>query len=85
MFDKYGLYDERLTRNQDNEMNYRIRKNGGKIYMAEDINLSYYCRDSIKGIADMAIKNGKWNVITMRLHPGSMGVRHFIPFIFLCR
>jgi len=83
VFDKYGLYDERLTRNQDNEMNYRIRKNGGKIYMAEDINLSYYCRDSIKGIADMAIKNGKWNVITMRLHPGSMSARHFIPFIFL--
>ena len=83
VFDKYGLYDERLTRNQDNEMNYRIRKNGGKIYMAEDINLSYYCRDNIRGIADMAIKNGKWNVITMKLHPGSMSSRHFIPFIFL--
>lgn len=83
VFEKYGYYDERLTRNQDNEMNYRIRKNGGKIYLAEDINLSYYCRDSIKGIADMAIKNGKWNIKTMRLCPGSMGIRHFIPFIFL--
>jgi glycosyltransferase involved in cell wall biosynthesis len=83
VFEKYGLYDERLTRNQDNEMNYRIRKNGGKIYMAEDIRLAYYCRDSIKGISDMATKNGKWNIITMRLCPGAMGVRHFIPFIFL--
>ena len=83
VFKKYGYYDERLTRNQDNEMNYRIRKNGGKIYLAEDINLSYYCRDSIKGIADMAIKNGKWNIKTMRICPGSMGLRHFIPFIFL--
>lgn len=83
VFDKYGMYDERLTRNQDNEMNYRIRKNGGKIYMAEDIRLSYYCRDSISGIANMAIKNGKWNVITMRLCPGAMSTRHFIPFVFL--
>lgn len=83
VFEKYGLYDIRLTRNQDNEMNFRIRKSGGKIYMAEDIKLAYYCRDSIKGIVDMAIKNGKWNVITMRLCPGSMGIRHFIPFIFL--
>lgn len=83
VFNKYGFYDERLTRNQDNEMNYRIRKYGGKIYMAEDINLSYYCRDSIKGIADMAMKNGRWNIITMMLCPGSMGVRHFIPFVFL--
>lgn len=83
VFQKYGLYDERLTRNQDNEMNYRIRKNGGKIYMSEDIRLVYYCRNSISGIANMAMKNGKWNVITMGLCPGAMGIRHFIPFIFL--
>ena len=84
VFEKWGMYDERLTRNQDNEMNYRIRKNGGKIYLAKDIRLSYYCRDSIKGIVDMALKNGTWNVITMKLCPGSMGVRHFIPFLFVC-
>lgn len=83
VFEKYGLYDERLTRNQDNEMNYRIRNNGGKIYMAQDIRLAYYCRDSIKGIANMATKNGKWNIVTMRLCPGAMGLRHFIPFILL--
>ena len=83
VFERWGGYDERLTRNQDNEMNYRIRKNGGKIYLSSDIKLSYYCRDSIKGISDMAVKNGMWNVITMKLCPGSMGVRHFIPLAFL--
>lgn len=83
VFSKYGGYDERLVRNQDNEMNYRIRKNGGKIYMADDIHLSYYCRDSIRGISDMARKNGMWNVITMKLCPGAMGIRHFIPLVFV--
>ena len=83
VFSKYGGYDERLVRNQDNEMNYRIRKNGGKIYLADDIRFSYYCRDSIKGISDMAKKNGLWNVITMKLCPGAMGVRHFIPLLFV--
>lgn len=83
VFQKWGGYDERLVRNQDNEMNFRIRKNGGKIYLADDIHLSYYCRDSIKGIAQMALKNGTWNVITMKLCPGSMGLRHFIPLLFV--
>lgn len=83
VFQKYGLYNEKLTRNQDNEMNYRIRKNGGKIYLSTDIKLAYYCRDTIKGIADMAVKNGRWNVITMKLCPGTMGVRHFVPLVFL--
>lgn len=83
VFSKYGGYDERLVRNQDNEMNFRIRKNGGKIYLSSDIHLSYYCRDSIKGISTMARKNGMWNIITMKMCPGSMGVRHFIPFFFV--
>lgn len=83
VFTKYGGYDERLTRNQDNEMNYRIRKNGGKIYLSRDIKSAYYCRDSVRGIVKMALANGRWNVITMRLCPGSMGIRHFIPLAFV--
>ena len=83
VFEKWGGYDELLTRNQDNEMNYRIRKNGGKIYLASDIHLSYFCRDSVSGICKMASQNGMWNVITMKLCPGSMGMRHFIPLAFV--
>ena len=83
VFSKWGGYDERLVRNQDNEMNYRIRKNGGKIYLADDIHLAYYCRDTIKAISSMARKNGMWNVITMKLCPGSMGLRHFVPLCFV--
>ena len=83
VFTKYGGYDERLVRNQDNEMNYRIRKNGGKIYLADDIHLSYYCRNTIKGILDMAIENGMWNIITTKLCLGTMRGRHFIPLIFV--
>ncbi len=83
VFSKYGGYDERLARSEDNEMNFRIRKNGGKIYLSNDIHFSYYCRDSIKGIVDMAIQNGLWNVIATKLCPGAMGLRHFIPFLFV--
>ncbi|MDE5766902.1 MAG: glycosyltransferase family 2 protein, partial [Clostridia bacterium] len=83
VFSQYGGFDERLVRNEDNEINYRIRKNGGKVYLSDDINLTYYCRDSVKGISAMAKSNGTWNVITMKLCPGSMGIRHFIPFTFV--
>lgn len=78
-----GGYDERMTRNQDNELNFRIRKNGGKIYLNNSIRLTYYCRDTLRGIMKMGFQNGKWNVITMALVPGSMGVRHFVPLAFV--
>lgn len=83
IFARLGGYDVRLTRNQDNEMNYRIRKNGGKIFLANDIQLIYYCRDTITGIGSMAFQNGKWNIITMKYVPGTMGIRHFIPMLFV--
>lgn len=83
IFDRIGLYDERLTRNQDSELNYRIIHNGGRIYLSNEIKLAYYCRDSVKGIAKMAFQNGKWNIITSKLCPGSMRLRHFVPCFFV--
>lgn len=83
VFSKYGGFDERLTRNQDYELNFRIRKNGGKLYLSRDIRFAYYCRDSINGIVKNAFANGMWNVITMKLCPGSMGIRHFVPLAFV--
>lgn len=82
-FDKYGYYDERLVRNQDYELNYRIRKQGGKIYLADDICLSYQCRETFSGIIKQNFENGKWNVLTYFLSPGSMSIRHFIPLLFV--
>lgn len=83
LFDRIGGFDERMTRNQDNELNFRIRKNGGKIYLNHNIRVLYYCRDTMRGIMRMGYMNGKWNVITMTLVPGSMGVRHFVPLAFV--
>lgn len=83
VFHEWGEYDERLERNQDNEMNYRIRKNGGKIYLSKNIKFSYYSRDTVNQLIKMAYQNGKWNVITMKLCPGSMSIRHFVPLVFV--
>ena len=83
LFERIGGFDERMTRNPDNELNFRIRKSGGKIYLNHNIRVLYYCRDTIRGIMKMGFMNGKWNVITMTLVPGSMGVRHFVPLAFV--
>lgn len=83
VFEKVGLYDERLTRNQDSELNYRIIQNGGKIFLSREIHLAYYCRDTVKELVRMATMNGKWNIITSKLCPGSMRLRHFIPCLFV--
>ena len=83
IFDIYGLFDERLARNQDIEHNARIRKNGGKIFLTPEIKSYYYCRSSLKGLWVQNFRNGFWNIKTIRICPGSLSVRHFIPLVFV--
>ncbi|AXG49618.1 glycosyltransferase family 2 protein [Photorhabdus laumondii] len=58
LFDKIGLFDEDLIRNQDDEFNNRIIKHGGNIYLSPDIIIDYYPRDSIKKICSMFYQYG---------------------------
>lgn len=83
LFQKIGLFDERLSRNQDSEFNSRIIRNGGRIYLFDDIEITYYPRNTIKKLLAMGNKNGNWNIYTAYLCPGSMRIRHFIPFCFV--
>lgn len=83
LFEKIGYFDERLERNQDIEFNNRILKNGGKIYLFDDIQLTYHPRDTIGKLLKMALTSGKWNLYTNYLVPGSLKIRHFVPFVFL--
>lgn len=81
-FKKYGMFNTELLRSEDNEMNARIRNNGGKIYLSNEIIFTYYCRDSIVGLLKMALQNGNALFRTMRVDPKAMSMRHYIPFLF---
>ena len=45
VFEKVGLFDERLVRNQDYELNRRILANGGRIWLDPRIVVQYYNQD----------------------------------------
>ena len=83
VFERVGLFNPKLLRSEDNDMNSRIRKSGGKIWLAEDIRFEYYCRDTVGGILKMALQNGNALFRTMKENPKAMSIRHFIPFMFL--
>jgi len=78
-----GLFDERLIRNQDIELNYRIRHQGFTIYFDPEIKSYYAPRESYKKFVKQAYANGFWNIITAKLCAQSLSWRHFIPLIFV--
>lgn len=83
VFEKVGLFNTKLLRSEDNDMNSRIRNSGGRIWLAEDIRFKYYCRDTVKGILKMGLQNGNALFFTLKENPKAMSIRHFIPFLFV--
>jgi len=83
VFDKVGLFDERLVRNQDIEFNSRIRKSSGKIFLTPEIKSYYYCRPDLVSLWDQNFKNGIWGIKTLKITPGSLSLRHFVPVLFV--
>ena len=85
VFDTYGLFDERLIRNQDIELNKRIVNGGGKIYLIPSVQCTYYAREDFSALAKNQYQNGFWNILTAyytkTLH--SLSLRHFIPLFFI--
>ncbi len=83
VFERVGLFNPKLLRSEDNDMNARIRASGGRIWLSNEIRFQYYCRDTVSGILKMGMQNGNALFRTMRENPKAMSVRHFIPFAFL--
>lgn len=85
VFEKYGKYDVRLVRNQDIELNKRIIRGGGKIYILPDTYCTYLARETWHALAKNNYGNGKWNIMTVYYTKmfSSLSLRHFIPLLFV--
>ncbi len=80
---RIGLYDEELVRNQDDEYNYRLLKQGGRILLTPDIQSRYYSRSSLRNLWRQFYQYGYWKVRVLQKHPRQMRWRQFVPFIFV--
>ena len=83
IFEKIGHFDEELIRNQDDEFNARLKKNGGKIYLIPDAIIDYYARGSIKGMSKMFYQYGFYKpLVNMKIGIPAT-IRQIIPPLFI--
>ncbi len=85
VFDRIGYYDERLVRNQDIELNRRLKRMGGHIFLLPALGGTYFCREDYQQLWQNNWDNGKWVVLTaaMTANLSSLSVRHFVPLAFV--
>ncbi|TCP58977.1 cellulose synthase/poly-beta-1,6-N-acetylglucosamine synthase-like glycosyltransferase [Tumebacillus sp. BK434] len=58
--------------NEDYELNYRLRRSGGKILLSPAIRCRYYVREGIGALARQYFRYGHWKVKTLVAHPDSL-------------
>lgn len=83
VFDRIGLFDEELVKNQDDEFNQRLLGIGGRILLVPEVTVDYYARDSITKVARMYYQYGYFKPLVAK-KLGRIGtLRQLIPPIFV--
>jgi GT2 family glycosyltransferase len=83
VFERVGLFDEELVRNQDDEFNYRLRKAGGRVVLNPAMRSWYQNRQDLAHLLSQYYQYGQWKVRVLQKHPRQMSWRHFVPPAFV--
>jgi glycosyltransferase involved in cell wall biosynthesis len=82
-FERFGYFDEKLVRNQDDEHNLRIIRGGGKIWQSPKIKSWYKPRGSLRALFKQYAQYGYWKVRVIQKHKLPASWRHLVPGGFL--
>ena len=74
-----GGFDERFTRAQDWELNFRLRQAGGVVYFDPRLIVTYRPRSTIKALAKQYFEYGRWRRVVSRRHQGTINYRYLAP------
>lgn len=83
VFEKAGLFDAELVRNQDDEYNFRMQKYGYKIFLSMEIKSKYYVRSSYKKLFRQYFQYGYWKVYVNKKHRTITSLRQMAPLFFV--
>lgn len=84
MFNKIGLFNEKLERSEDIDFNSKLRKYGGKILLVPEIACNYYARSDIKSFIKHNFLNGIWTLYPIKIIGRvPVSARHLVPLTFV--
>lgn len=76
--EQVGGFDEGLVRNQDYELNHRLREAGGRVHFHPGLAVDYRPRGSVRALARQYHDYGTWKRVVLRRHPSSLKLRQLV-------
>ncbi|MGB9073634.1 MAG: glycosyltransferase family 2 protein [Terriglobales bacterium] len=83
VLESIGLFDEALVRNQDDELNLRLLRAGGRIWQDPSIVSWYSPRSNLSKLFHQYFQYGFWKVAVIRKHRLPASWRHLVPVVCL--
>lgn len=84
VFKEIGLFDTDLTRNQDDEFNYRLLSQSSfKIYLSSQIKCKYYVRGDFTKLWKQYFQYGFWKVYVNKKHRAITTLRQLVPSLLV--
>jgi succinoglycan biosynthesis protein ExoA len=77
--EQVGGFDETLVRNQDYELNIRIRDAGGVVWFDPRLQVVYRPRSSLRALSRQYFDYGRWKRVVAHRHPRSLRWRQLVP------
>ncbi|SMO91236.1 glycosyltransferase family 2 protein [Paracoccus laeviglucosivorans] len=82
-FHRVGGYDASFSHNEDAELDHRLRKAGGRIWLAADLRLDYWMRPTMKKLARQYWNYGRGRARTVTKHAMRPRMRQIAPAVNL--
>lgn len=76
-----SLFDEAFVRNQDDELNLRIKRSGGQVWQSTSIRSWLTARPTLGRLFQQYWQYGYWKFLIVAKHGSPASIRHLIPAI----
>lgn len=83
VFEKIGLFNEKLTRGQDLEFNLRLKRAGMKTKLYPEIVVKYFPKNELWPFLKHSFDDGYWITAAMAYADNPVTLRHLVPLFFV--
>ena len=83
LFKDIGPYDPKSSTNEDAELNLRIIKSGGKVFLDSSIKVTYFPRESLRELAIQYFRYGRGRCYTTLKHRKLTSYRQIAPVLLV--
>lgn len=83
LFERIGMYDEKLRSSSDLDVNQRIQAAGGRILVAPDVVVNYVADEDLRALRRHVFADGVWISYVMKFGKRAWSWRHWVPAVFV--